>query len=129
MTSLNSYWEPIHTAAYFNNYDSLREELDSGISPNLIMNNFKTWGPSKDYYTKKIIVHWNNMTPLYIACYRGNDKCVKLLMERGADPNISAYNIYHKITISPLNVALTFLKFKCATLLKKKYKKDSLLRN
>ena len=41
MTSLNSYWEPIHTAAYFNNYDSLREELDSGISPNLIMNNLK----------------------------------------------------------------------------------------
>ena len=118
---MNNEWETIHKMAFFNDYSGLLEELNSGIDVNLRMNDF----PSKE---NKHIRYWNNMTPLYLASYKGNNKCVKLLMERGADPNIKATNLYYKNNITPNNVALTFLNFRTYYLLKKKYKKTGLLK-
>jgi len=123
----NLEWENIHEAAYFNNFELLEEELNSGVDPNLIINNFKSYGPSKDFYSKKIIVYWDKLTALYIACQKGHTKCVNLLMQRGANPNIEAYNQYYKMHVSPLNIATTSFHFKCVRLLKKTYNKNNLL--
>ena len=125
-TKCDDEWERIHLAAFYNNSTILLEELNSGTDPDLSMSEFKTKGLSKDFFSKKLIVYWNNMTPLYLAAYRGNVSCVKILMERGADPKINVYNTYYKNNETALSVAYTFMNFRCIRLMRKKHKRGLL---
>jgi hypothetical protein len=120
-------WETIHKAAYCGNYDLLLEELNNGINVNLLSNNFISL--YKPDFKKPRKIYFDNITPLYLAAQKGQNKCVQLLIDRGADPAILAKNTYMKCSCSALSVALWCLHYKSYKIMKKGSKKDGLLVN
>ena len=87
-------WERIHKAAFCGDYNILLEELDNGVSPNLRANNLTSIYRPMFYplLQKKREIYFDNMTPLYLAAQNCRMNCVKLLMERGANPRIKNLN-------------------------------------
>ena len=111
-------WEKIHIAAYHGNYELLLNELNRGISVNLVSDAFSSrggyCGKFQWRYKKDLKIIWKNMTPLYVACQKGHLRCVKLLMERGADPSIKAFNTNANEAFSSFLTAISWNRFKCA---------------
>ena len=97
-------WKNVHKAAYYNDYDTLLEELNNGECVNSMTNNFIS--RYEPVFRKNRKIYFDNMTPLYIAAQRGHTKCVKLLVDRGADPTIMAKNTYCNTTCSALAMSL-----------------------
>lgn len=109
-------WSLIHKAAYCDRDDILRQEMDNGISANHISNSFKS--KYIPFIGKKNDVYFNNMYPLYLAAQRGNIRCVKLLLDRGADPKIKIYNKSRNVYSDSLEIAFIKNNFKCYYLIK-----------
>jgi ankyrin repeat protein len=124
MTELTVYdislssWPLIHKAAYCGNYEILEEELNNGVDPNFKVDGFES--KLKLYFSnQKIIIYFNNMTPIYVATVMGRTKCVGLLLARGADPTIKAYNKYYNMdSCSSLGASIWFTNLACYRLIK-----------
>ena len=120
----NEGWDTIHKAAYCGDYDVLLEELNNGVSANYTSKKLHSI-----YYPpfgKKIEVYFSNVYPLYLAAQKGHQKCIKLLMDRGADPTILATNTEFNTTCDAYSVALWEGKLSTYRLLKSKHKKNNL---
>ena len=110
-------WDTIHKAAFCGDYNVILDELNSGVSPNHISNNFKS--KCKRIFSKDKIVYFTNMTPLYITAQKGHLKCIKLLIDRGADPYISAKNLNFNVNCDAFSVSLSCNKLFFYILMKK----------
>jgi len=110
-------WDTIHKAAYCGNYDILLEELNSGISANHVSNALKS--KCKQSLSKDFDVYFSNISPLYMAAQKGHTKCIKLLIERGADPYMLAKNEYFNSKCNAFEVAFWCDKFLTYRLMKR----------
>ena len=119
-------WKNVHKAAYYNDYDTLLEELNNGECVNSAVNNFISL--YEIVFCKKRKICFENMTPLYIAAQKGHTKCVKLLIDRGADPTLLAKNTYSNSECSALSVALCYGKFYSYWIMKNSCKNKKLNR-
>ena len=72
---------------------------------------------------KKIYIEFRNMYPLYLAAHQGHIECVKILLNKGANPKLFVYNEYYKSSSNAISVALFNFNFKCYKLMKKNKKK------
>jgi ankyrin repeat protein len=124
-------WPPIHIAAYEGDYEKLVNELNRGVDVNTVADNLKSRGAFSGKFNwrwdTKLITYFNNVTPLYTASSSGNEKCVKILMERGADPTIKAINTNCNSSATSYSVAMICNNFKSARAIKKVKPKVSLL--
>ena len=109
-------WDTIHKAAYIGNYDVLLEELNNGISANHISSVLHS--KYVPMCGKKFNIYFSNMYPLYIAAQRGHKRCVKLLLNRGADPMLISKNEYFNTECNALSVVWSKNNFKCYRLMK-----------
>ena len=66
------------------------------------------------------------MSPLYIAAQRGHNKCIKLLIDRDADPYIITKNESLNTNCNALNVAWYCDKYSSYRLIKKLIKNRNL---
>ena len=114
----------IHKAAYCGNYDQLLDELNNEVDPNYISTRFSS--KYTTCFNKKINIYFQNMYPLYLAVQGKHLSCVKLLMNRGANPNLVIYNEYCKSYCTAINFSLLNLDYKCYNLLKNKKNKGLL---
>ena len=110
-------WDTIHKAAYCGNYDILLEELNNGISPNHISIKFKS--KCKQPFFNDFDVYFSNMYPLYLAAQNGHKKCIKLLIDRGADPNLLVKNEYFNEKSNAYGVAICCNQFTTYRYIKK----------
>ncbi len=125
-------WEKIHIAAYHGYYELLLTELNKGVSVNLVSDSFSSRGGYRGkfnwQYKQDLKIIWKHMTPLYIACQKGHLSCVKLLMERGADTSIKAFNTNVNEAFSAFFTACSWNNYKCAySVVHTKSKKNVLL--
>jgi ankyrin repeat protein len=118
-------WETIHKAAYCGDYNILIEELNNNIDVNLIANNFISL--YKPDFSKSHSIYFDNVTPLYLAAQKGHSKCVKLLINRGADPTILTNNTYLNSSCTAFSVAWWCSNYKAYKIMKKGSKKEGLL--
>ena len=59
------------------------------------------------------------MTPIYLAAVMGRINCIRLLLARGADPTIKAYNTYYNMhSCSALHASIWFTNIACYKLMK-----------
>lgn len=115
-----SSWPLIHKAAYCGNYDVILNELDNGTTPNYIVNNFES---KKIFYFKKpITIYFDMMSPLYLAAFRGHYRCVKLLIDKGADPLIETLNKYENKSFNALQVSNLNFNYRVYRYIKKSIK-------
>ena len=105
-------WGRIHKAAFCGDYNILLEELDYGVSANLRADNFTSiyYPMFHNIFHKKFEIYFDNMTPLYLAAQNGHIQCVKLLMERGANPRIKNINKHFNSSQDALGASLGFGK-------------------
>ena len=132
----NNDWSEIHKAAYFGNLENLISELNAGIDPNysekklLSLGAFTSeWNPLS--FNKRIKVYFENVTPLYLAAQKGHIKCVKVLMERGANPKIIAKNTFYKNAkgVTPKQIAIWFCNYRCYKTMTRTYSEDNFFTN
>lgn len=132
-TDVNDGWDKIHCAAYIGNTDLLVDELNAGKNVNAYSEKMTSVGGFEGRwnlrYNKEKIIYWKYVTPLYLAAQMGHKDCVKILMERGADPNIKAYNTNVNESFSISGTASTYNNFKSLYIIKKTKVKTSLLSN
>jgi ankyrin repeat protein len=101
-------WSPLHLAAYHGDVEQLRELLNTGIDPNTAPEIFKSQSsyPVRNrLFSKMREETFSSVTPLYAAAQEGNLECVKLLLERGADPFIKATSQMNQRGASALHIA------------------------
>ena len=120
----------------FGNLENLTNELNCGVNPNHSEKNLlslgaftSNWNPL--FFNKKTKVYFENITPIYLAAQEGHIKCVKLLMERGANPKILAKNTFYKNTkgVSSTEIACLFCNYKCYKTMMRKYSEDNFFTN
>ena len=112
----------IHYAAYNGYYEMLLKELNNGINVDCVTNECISF----NIYNNNII-YFSNVTPLYLSAQRGHTKCVKLLMERGANPKNIVCKPHTNYKITPLDVAIIYCNLCCYILMKKKYNTEKYL--
>ena len=109
-------WEPIHKAAYCGNYDMLLSELDNGICANHLVNNFESKHAAR--CKRNLTIYFDNMSPLYLAAQQGHYKCVRLLLDRGADPDVKCRNRYSNSECVATDVSFWRGNLKCYRLIR-----------
>ena len=122
-----SSWPLIHKAAYCGNYNVIITELDNGISPNHLINDLESL--KLFYFTNPIVIYFDMISPLYLAAFRGHYKCVKLLIDRGADPFIKTLNKYYNKSCTPLKVSWTQNNFRSYKYIKQSLKQKKITYN
>ena len=132
MTKKYIDWDKSHIYAYENDYNSLYEYLNQGLEVNVKSKNLTSIGGYVNFFKfdKNKKNFFNGVTPLYLAAMKKNNKCVKLLMERGADPYIKSNSKNEpKSFYNCFEIALLFSNFKGYYIMKKYKKKKNLLLN
>lgn len=122
-------WTKAHCAAYDGNYDLLLNELNSGFDVNKTSRMISYGGYKKNslFYNKKMKVHFEDVTLLYLASQEGHADCVQLLIDRGADIKIKIKSDYNKKGSTALNNAFYNNNFKSISIMKKGVNKQNTL--
>ena len=114
-------WNKLHIYAFKNNYKDLYEALNAGANPNVKSEKLVSYGRYVSFFKYKKMEknYFVNITPLQLAAEKGHHKCVKLLMERGADPMIKSHSVYSPNSkINSFGIAKLFSKFKSYYIMK-----------